>query len=182
MRRARCERCAFQAPEGADYRCDYCAITGRTRLAVPPEKCRHFQAGKRIGRCREKPEPSSADRAKAGGPKPKYDWGRGRALYDQGKNDREISRVLGCDPHTVYQWRRKLGLRANAGPRGTPVGKEELMKDETRNYVKTMLDQDLECRRADLDRVLIQGGDGKRELERYRAALLALDDFSSGAR
>ncbi|WP_418725396.1 hypothetical protein [Dysosmobacter sp.] len=48
MRRARCERCAFRAPEGADYRCDYCAVTGRTRLAVPPEKCRHFQAGELI--------------------------------------------------------------------------------------------------------------------------------------
>ena len=55
------------------------------------------------------------------------------------------------------------------------------MKEETKTYVKTMLDSDLERRRSDLDRVLLQGGDGKRELERYRAALLALDDFASGA-
>lgn len=55
------------------------------------------------------------------------------------------------------------------------------MKEETRSYVKNMLEQDLGCRRADLDRILLQGGDGKRELERYRTALLALDDFASGA-
>lgn len=55
------------------------------------------------------------------------------------------------------------------------------MKEETRSYVKNMLEQDLACRRADLDRVLLQGGDGKRELERYRAALLAMDDFTDKA-
>lgn len=55
------------------------------------------------------------------------------------------------------------------------------MKEETRTHVKNMLSGDLECRRADLERVLLQGGDGKRELERYWAALLALDDFASGA-
>ena len=55
------------------------------------------------------------------------------------------------------------------------------MKEETRSYVKNMLEQDLGCRRTDLDRVLLQGGDSKRELERYRTALLALDDFASGA-
>ena len=55
------------------------------------------------------------------------------------------------------------------------------MKDGTKAYLGNLLEQDLECRRAELDRVLLQGGDGKRELERYRAAMLAKDDFSSGA-
>lgn len=126
MRKARCERCAFQAPAGADYRCDYCAITGHTRRAAPPEKCRDFLEGKRIDRSRVKMGPlgegmHGETAKKSGGPKPRYDWERGKVLYDRGKNDVEISRELGCDPHTVYQWRRKLGLRANAGPRGKPV-------------------------------------------------------------
>ncbi len=29
------------------------------------------------------------------------------------------------------------------------------MKEETRSYVKNMLEQDLGCRRADLDRILL---------------------------
>lgn len=188
MRRARCERCAFRAPAGADYRCDFCAITGRTRLAAPPEKCRDFLEGKRIDRSQVKMGPlgeavSGEQKKRGGGPKPKYDWERGRRLYDQGKNDGEIGRELGCAPHTVCQWRRKLGLRANAAPGGTTIQKgEEHMKDETKAYLTNMLEQDLECRRADLDRVILQGGDGKRELERYREAMLAKDDFSSGAR
>lgn len=76
----------------------------------------------------------------------------------------------------------KKGLRANtaAGWRSNRKG-ENSMKEETRAYVGSMLAQDLECRRADLDRVLLQGGDGKRELERYRAALLAMDDFTDKA-
>lgn len=129
MGRAKCERCVFRAPTGADYRCDYCAISGHTRLAAPPEKCLHFQEGKRIERAREKPQTfaQAVPRPKVrrgGGSTPKYDWGRGRALYDQGKNDVEISRELGCGQKTVYRWRRKLGLAANAGPRGKPVRQE----------------------------------------------------------
>lgn len=128
MGRAKCERCMFRAPAGADYRCDYCAITGHTRLAAPPEKCAYFREGKRIDRSQEKTAPfgDAVPRTivKRGGPRPKYDWGYGKRLYDQGKNDVEISREMGCDPNTVYRWRRKLGLRANAGPRGKPVRQE----------------------------------------------------------
>jgi hypothetical protein len=129
MRRAKCERCTFRAPVGADYRCDYCAITGQTRLAAPPEQCRHFRAGARIERTQEKKAAfvEATPRPKVrhgGGPRPKYDWGYGRALYDQGKNDVEISRELGCDPNTVHRWRRKLGLPANAGPGGKSARRE----------------------------------------------------------
>ena len=47
--------------------------------------------------------------------------GNAEDSYAQGKNDREISKELGCDPHTVYLWRKKSGLAANAGARGKPV-------------------------------------------------------------
>lgn len=56
------------------------------------------------------------------------------------------------------------------------------MKNETRAYIKAMLEQDVELRKDDLNRVLLQGGDGKINLEKYRAALLALDDFQSSER
>ena len=56
------------------------------------------------------------------------------------------------------------------------------MKKETIAYIKAMLEQDVELRKDDLDRVLLQGGDGKINLEKYRAALFALDDFQSSER
>lgn len=56
------------------------------------------------------------------------------------------------------------------------------MKKETIAYIKAMLERDVELRKDDLDRVLLQGGDGKMNLEKYRAALLALDDFQSSER
>ena len=56
------------------------------------------------------------------------------------------------------------------------------MNNETKAYIKAMLEQDVELRKDDLDRVLLQGGDGKANLEKYRAALLALDDFQSSER
>ncbi len=128
MGRAKCERCMFRAQAGAAYQCDYCAITGHTRLAAPPETCRHFQAGARIERNQENKaafvEATPRPKVRRGGSQPKYDWGYGRALYDQGKNDVEISRELGCAPDTVHRWRRKLGLPANAGPRGKHVRQE----------------------------------------------------------
>lgn len=129
-KKVKCERCVFRAQASAGYRCDYCAITGHTRLAVPPEKCLHFQKGERIDRSEEKAAPLGVEalrtmgrqsRKSRGGSKPKYDWERGRQLYAQGKNDREIGKELGCDPHTVYLWRKKSGLAANAGARGKTV-------------------------------------------------------------
>ena len=56
------------------------------------------------------------------------------------------------------------------------------MKNETKAYIRAMLEQDVEKRKVDLDRVLLQGEDGKTNLEKYRAALLALYDFQSSER
>lgn len=50
-------------------------------------------------------------------PKPqKYDWEKGRALYDAGKNDAEIARELGCTDHAVRNWRVRRQLPANRAP------------------------------------------------------------------
>ena len=53
------------------------------------------------------------------------------------------------------------------------------MKKETRAYIKAMLERDVELRKDDLDRVMLHGGGEEMCLEKYRAALLALDDFQS---
>ena len=39
-----------------------------------------------------------------------YDWKQFRALWDEGKNDREIARTIGCNPDTVQKWRHGAGL------------------------------------------------------------------------
>ena len=55
------------------------------------------------------------------------------------------------------------------------------MKKETRDRIRKMLREDSDTKRWELDRALTQGRDGKRELEEYRQALLAREDFEEGA-
>ena len=54
------------------------------------------------------------------------------------------------------------------------------MKKETVDRISRMLREDVENRHRELDRVLVNGMDGKRELEQYREALLAREDFEGG--
>ena len=54
------------------------------------------------------------------------------------------------------------------------------MKKETVDRIRKMLREDVENRRRELDRALVNGRDGKRELEQYREALLAREDFEGG--
>lgn len=54
------------------------------------------------------------------------------------------------------------------------------MKKETLDRIRKMLREDVENRHRELDRVLVNGMDGKRELEQYREALLAREDFEGG--
>lgn len=51
------------------------------------------------------------------------------------------------------------------------------MKKGTKDHILQMLKDEVETKRWNLDRILTQGGDGKRELEEYRTALLAKEDF-----
>lgn len=52
------------------------------------------------------------------------------------------------------------------------------MKKETINYILSLLQNDLENKRAELNRVLLQGMEGKRELELYKCSLRAYTEFS----
>ena len=54
------------------------------------------------------------------------------------------------------------------------------MKKETVDRIRKMLREDVENRHRELDRVLVNGMDGKREMEQYREALLAREDFEGG--
>lgn len=122
----RCGKCMFRAKPLAQNTCDYFAITGHTRKAVLPEKCRHFRAGERIEpeRCETSPNGAPARTQQSGpggerrskganevfaaggngtkrtlrrrGAKPKYDWAKARKLYEKGLNDGVIGRAIGC--------------------------------------------------------------------------------------
>lgn len=54
------------------------------------------------------------------------------------------------------------------------------MKKETVDRIRKMLCEDVENGHRELDRTLVNGRDGKRELEQYREALLAREDFEGG--
>lgn len=120
----RCRRrgCIYHRPAWSDYGCDYAGITGKARLGqLPPDRqrpedCPLYKRGKKISAMLEPMQmPGSnpkteVDRARYhGGGKTKYDWERGRELYEAGGTDREIAHELGCAPHTVYEWRQRSG-------------------------------------------------------------------------
>ena len=48
MGKRKCGECIYRAHKYAPYSCNYATITGKTRKAVPPEKCRKFKAGERM--------------------------------------------------------------------------------------------------------------------------------------
>lgn len=90
MGKIRCPECRYRAAKFSDYTCDYAGITGHTRRAVPPERCRHFEP--------EQP-PEAAKRAKPKGPaiainpsrrRTRYDWEKAKMLYDQKWSDSKI--------------------------------------------------------------------------------------------
>lgn len=54
----------------------------------------------------------------------RVDPARARELYDAGKNDVEIAAELGTKHGTIYAWRKRNGLKANAAP-AFPEKKED---------------------------------------------------------
>ena len=45
----KCERCMYRARPHAGYQCDYYAITGHTRRAVPAARCGRFRGAPPVG-------------------------------------------------------------------------------------------------------------------------------------
>lgn len=109
--------------------CNYAFITGKTRLKQVYDKygisrydrraarilgrikCPFYSRGDRIRKNRPELALSGTGRRE------KYDWVRGRALYEGGASDSEIVKELGCSYAAVKGWRGKRGLRANPAPK-----------------------------------------------------------------
>lgn len=123
-----CSTCIYRAVNRA-WKCNYETVTGHTRKAVPASRCADYREGnpeknsplellEKLRRA-EKEEKKRKPR----GVKEKYDWDIAKRLYDEGKNDGEIARVMGCTPGVVRQWRNrnKLPANATAGWRARPA-------------------------------------------------------------
>lgn len=52
----RCKKCIYRAATQAGHKCNYAAVTGKTRKAEPVENCRFFEEGARIKREKEEKE------------------------------------------------------------------------------------------------------------------------------
>lgn len=109
--------------------CDYCYLTGNSRLLLPPREdgtCPAYEEGERarvivapMVTARKEPKPR----------KMKFSPEAMLSLYAQGLNDSQIANELRAVPSTVRKWRRRNGLPANYRPGGAGGGG----KDEHRN-------------------------------------------------
>ena len=114
-----CDICMYRAVKRA-WKCNYETVTRHTRKAAPASRCKHFKEGEPqrtepfdlLGKIR-RAENAETPKRKSTGAVEKYDWDRAKALYDEGKNDAEIARDLGCRPGVVRQWRVRRNLTAN---------------------------------------------------------------------
>lgn len=110
MKAVRCAQCIYRAGPYAGYTCDYAAITGHTRKAVPASRCRHFQEGDPV---RRPPAETDGGIRRPEAPqkrRKRYDWSQAKPLYDAGKTDKEIARDMGCSYQAVFDWRHREGL------------------------------------------------------------------------
>ncbi|WP_298032164.1 helix-turn-helix domain-containing protein [uncultured Dysosmobacter sp.] len=116
IEKVRCGSCIYGAGPLNIFRCNYAGLTGRTRKGQPPENCTYFRPGRRLETPEEAARWQKARQKEAKRRRNSPDWEKGGDLYRQGQNDGEIARALGCSRGAVLQWRRRNGLRANAGP------------------------------------------------------------------
>jgi len=117
-------KCRYHAGrvDGNVPSCNYFFITGETKTsrgeADITRKCGLYKPGTALraqpqpvvlqgSSPRKKPKTEDRRRIHAGR---KYDWAQFRALWEEGKNDREIARAIGCNPDTVQKWRHGAGL------------------------------------------------------------------------
>lgn len=104
--------------------CNYFFITGETKTsrgeADITRKCGLYKPGTALrvraqpvvlrgSTPRKEPKPKTDDRRRIHAGR-KYDWAQFRALWEEGKNDREIAQTIGCNPDTVRKWRHGAGL------------------------------------------------------------------------
>lgn len=116
--RERCMQCHYRGY--GEALCDYIGVTGKPRILVSPgvgEECTEFRP--LTGEAPRK-QAALTLQPNAGMPSGDLDFLRRksryrqmRLLYDEGMNDHQISREMGCSPCTVRDWRLREGLKGN---------------------------------------------------------------------
>ena len=118
-KKARCSKCVYRAEPTKLWKCNYEGVTRHTRKAQPAEECTYFKEGERLPDKHRGTEALRLDRIVRGNQPvqkkgcAKFDWAKGRELYEQGKTDREIGKAIGCGKNTVNSWRRRNHLPPN---------------------------------------------------------------------
>lgn len=131
-----CTKCVFRAVNRM-WLCNYETVTGHTRLAVPPERCKHFKEGEPARQTgfellEKLRRAENQENRRKSGPKEKYDWSIAKKLHEQGKSDSEIAEVMGCYASVVRLWRKRSNLPINIKPRKKKVGKPRFDWDKGR--------------------------------------------------
>ena len=116
--RERCMQCHYRGY--GEALCDYMGVTGKPRILVSPgvgEECKAFlpmtgDAPRKQAALTVQPNagmhPGDLDFLRR-----KSRYRQMRVLYDEGMNDHQISREMGCSPCTVRNWRLREGLKGN---------------------------------------------------------------------
>ncbi len=92
--------------------CDYMQITGHSKIAQIPDK--KLRRDYRHCPVYDNRKPAPKERIPSERAQSKYDWSKGRELYNGGATDREIAEALGCSREAVKWWRRRNRLTVNA--------------------------------------------------------------------
>ena len=109
-KRIKCPECIYRAAKFAEYACDYAGITGHTRRAVPPERCKHFEPGKIREEMRGERPKGPALSINPSRRRSRYDWEKAKKLYNQKWSDRKIADAMGCRVQSVREWRKREKL------------------------------------------------------------------------
>lgn len=102
--------------------CDYCFLTGHSRLLLPPREdgiCPGYKEGERE---RVIVAPTVTARKKPKHRPMKFSHEAMLSLYAQGLNDAQIAKELRAVPSTVRKWRRRNSLPTNYRPGGAGGG------------------------------------------------------------
>lgn len=122
--RERCMQCFFRGY--GEALCDYMGVTGKPRILVSPgvgEECTAFLP--LDGDAPRKPYALTLQPNAGMHPgdleflRRQSRYRQMRVLYDEGMNDHQIGREMGCSPCTVRNWRLREGLKGNTDRKRT---------------------------------------------------------------
>ena len=110
MVKTECRRCRWRGTMFGEICCDYCHITGKSKIKLPQREdgfCPAYEEGKKERRLPKDPFRTIIIKGHS------YAHEDLLALYNRGLTDGEIAREIGGVKSTVYKWRHRVGLPAH---------------------------------------------------------------------